>query len=141
MTLINKYNVFAKARGGPLKATNPCGEQSLYPYESCNLGSINLANLTKRTADGQYEFDWQKYEEIIRKTTRFLDNVIDVNHYPVPEINVASKESRRIGLGVMGVADSVIQITNFHITREKVMSLWVNYLKHYHIIQWKKVLL
>ncbi|MDC0159429.1 adenosylcobalamin-dependent ribonucleoside-diphosphate reductase [Candidatus Nitrosopelagicus sp.] len=108
--LINKYNVFAKARGGPLRATNPCGEQSLYPYESCNLGSINLANLTKRTADGQYEFDWQKYEEIVRKTTRFLDNVIDVNHYPVPEINVASKESRRIGLGVMGVADLLYKL-------------------------------
>ena len=108
--LINKYNVFAKARGGPLRATNPCGEQSLYPYESCNLGSINLANLTKRTVDGQYEFDWQKYEEIVRKTTHFLDNVIDVNHYPVPEINVASKESRRIGLGVMGVADLLYKL-------------------------------
>jgi len=107
---INKYNVFAKARGGPLKATNPCGEQSLYPYESCNLGSINLAVLTKRKADGQYEFDWQGYEEVIRKTTRFLDNVIDVNHYPVPEINVASKDSRRIGLGVMGVADLLYKL-------------------------------
>ncbi len=107
---INKYNVFAKARGGPLKATNPCGEQSLYPYESCNLGSINLAILTKRKADGQYEFDWQKYEETIRKTTRFLDNVIDVNHYPVPEINIASKDSRRIGLGVMGVADLLYKL-------------------------------
>ena len=107
---INEYNVFAKARGGPLKATNPCGEQSLYPYESCNLGSINLAKLVKRKADGQYEFDWQKYEEVIRKTTRFLDNVIDVNHYPVPEINVASKESRRIGLGVMGVADLLYKL-------------------------------
>ncbi len=107
---INEYNVFAKARGGPLKATNPCGEQSLYPYESCNLGSINLANLVKRKADGQNEFDWQKYEEVIRKTTRFLDNVIDVNHYPVPEINLASKESRRIGLGVMGVADLLYKL-------------------------------
>ena len=107
---INEYNVFAKARGGPLKATNPCGEQSLYPYESCNLGSINLANLVKRKADGQYEFDWQKYEEVIRKTTKFLDNVIDVNHYPVPEISVASKESRRIGLGVMGVADLLYKL-------------------------------
>ena len=107
---INKYNVFAKARGGPLRATNPCGEQSLYPYESCNLGSINLANLVKRTADGQYEFDWQRYEETIRKTTRFLDNVIDVNQYPVPEIDKASKDSRRIGLGVMGVADLLYKL-------------------------------
>ncbi|MFB5630833.1 MAG: adenosylcobalamin-dependent ribonucleoside-diphosphate reductase [Nitrosopumilaceae archaeon] len=107
---INQYNVFAKARGSPLRATNPCGEQSLYPYESCNLGSINLAKLVKRKADGQYEFDWQRYEETIRKTTRFLDNIIDVNHYPVHEINVASKESRRIGLGVMGVADLLYKL-------------------------------
>ena len=107
---INKYNVFAKARQAPLRATNPCGEQSLYPYESCNLGSINLVNLVKRQADGTFEFDWQRYEETIRKTTRFLDNIIDVNHYPVDEINVASKESRRIGLGVMGVADLLYKL-------------------------------
>jgi len=107
---INKYNVFAKARKAPLRATNPCGEQSLYPYESCNLGSINLVNLVKRQADGTYEFDWQRYEETIRKTTRFLDNIIDVNTYPVPEISIASKESRRIGLGVMGVADLLYKL-------------------------------
>ena len=74
------------------------------------LASINLVNLVKRQADGTYEFDWQRYEETIRKTTRFLDNIIDVNHYPVPEINVASKESRRIGLGVMGVADLLYKL-------------------------------
>ncbi len=108
--LINKYNVFAKARGTALRATNPCGEQSLYPYESCNLGSINLSNFVKRKADGQYEFDWQRYEEVIRKTTRFLDNIIDVNNYPIPEIDKASKESRRIGLGVMGVADLLFKL-------------------------------
>lgn len=107
---INKYNVFAKARGAPLRATNPCGEQSLYPYESCNLGSINISNFVKRKADGDYEFDWQAYEEIIRKTTRFLDDIIDVNQYPVSEIDTASKESRRIGLGVMGVADLLYKL-------------------------------
>jgi len=107
---INKYNVFAKARQAPLRATNPCGEQSLYPYESCNLGSINLVNLVKRKADGEYEFDWQRYEETIRKTTRFLDNIIDVNHYPVKDIDIASKDSRRIGLGVMGVADLLYKL-------------------------------
>ena len=107
---INKYNVFAKARQAPLRATNPCGEQSLYPYESCNLGSINLVNFVKRQANGSYEFDWQRYEEVIRKTTKFLDNIIDVNHYPVEEINVASKESRRIGLGVMGIADLLYKL-------------------------------
>ena len=107
---INKYNVFAKARGEPLCATNPCGEQSLYQYESCNLGSINLANLVKRRADGHYEFDWQRYEEVIRKTTRFLDRIIDVNLYPIAEIDNASKDSRRIGLGVMGVADLLYKL-------------------------------
>ena len=107
---INKYNVFAKARQAPLRATNPCGEQSLYPYESCNLGSINLVNLVKRKMDGEYEFDWQRYEETIRKTTRFLDNIIDVNHYPVKDIDIASKDSRRIGLGVMGVADLLYKL-------------------------------
>ena len=102
---INRYNVMAKARRAPLRATNPCGEQSLYPNESCNLGSINLASLARRREDGVYEFDWEGYEAMIRKTTRFLDNVVDVNIYPVEEIDRASKESRRIGLGVMGVAD------------------------------------
>ncbi|MCY1156936.1 MAG: nrdZ, partial [Nitrososphaera sp.] len=102
---INKYNPLIGARGGPLRATNPCGEQSLYPYESCNLGSINLANFVKRKADGAYEFDWQRYEQAIRLATRFLDNIIDMNKYPVEEVNVATNETRRIGLGIMGIAD------------------------------------
>ncbi|MDQ4100660.1 MAG: adenosylcobalamin-dependent ribonucleoside-diphosphate reductase [Thermoproteota archaeon] len=102
---INKYNPLIVARGGPLRATNPCGEQSLYPYESCNLGSINLANFVKRKADGAYEFDWQRYEQAIRLATRFLDNVIDMNKYPVDEVKIATNETRRIGLGIMGIAD------------------------------------
>src|ERR671923_719770 len=102
---INKYNPCISARQGPLRATNPCGEQSLYPYESCNLGSINLANFVKRKVDGKFEFDWQRCEQAIRLSTRFLDNVIDMNKYPVEEIKVATKETRRIGLGIMGIAD------------------------------------
>ncbi len=102
---INKYNPVMKPKGGPLRATNPCGEQSLYPYESCNLGSINLSKFVKRKADGMYEFDWQKYEQSIRVATRFLDNIIDVNKYPVEEIDVNTKLTRRIGLGIMGIAD------------------------------------
>lgn len=102
---INKYNPCVNAKGGPLRATNPCGEQSLYPYESCNLGSINLANFVKRKADGMYEFDWQRYEQAIRLSSRFLDNIIDMNKYPVEEIDINTKLTRRIGLGIMGIAD------------------------------------
>lgn len=106
---MNKYNVMKRAQGF-IRATNPCGEQSLYPYESCNLGSINLANLVKRRADGEFEFDWQRYEQVIRLSTRFLDNIIDANKYPVPEIDIASKLSRRIGLGIMGLADLLFKL-------------------------------
>ena len=102
---INKYNPCINAKGGPLRATNPCGEQSLYPNESCNLGSINLANFVKRKADGRYEFDWQRYEQAIRLASRFLDNIIDINKYPVDEIDANTKLTRRIGLGIMGLAD------------------------------------
>jgi ribonucleoside-diphosphate reductase alpha chain len=102
---INKYNPCIKAKGGPLRATNPCGEQSLYPYESCNLGSINLSNFVKRKADGMYEFDWSRYEQAIRISSRFLDNILDANKYPVEEIDYNTKLTRRIGLGIMGIAD------------------------------------
>src|SRR6476646_3516721 len=102
---INKYNPCANAKSGPLRATNPCGEQSLYPYESCNLGSINLANFVKRKADGMYEFDWQRYEQAIRLSSRFLDNIIDMNKYPIEEIDINTKLTRRISLGIMGIAD------------------------------------
>lgn len=107
---INKYNPCIDAKGGPLRATNPCGEQSLYPYESCNLGSINLANFVKRKADGAYEFDWQRYEQAIRLSTRFLDNIIDMNKYPVEEIEVNTRATRRIGLGIMGIADLLFML-------------------------------
>ena len=102
---INKYNPCIKAKEGPLRATNPCGEQSLYPYESCNLGSINLSNFVKRKADGRFEFDWSRYEQAIRISSRFLDNIIDANKYPVDEIDYNTKLTRRIGLGIMGIAD------------------------------------
>src|ERR671911_198992 len=107
---INKYNPCIKAKEGPLRATNPCGEQSLYPYESCNLGSINLSNFVKRKADGMYEFDWPRYEQAIRISSRFLDNVIDANKYPVDEIDYNTKLTRRIGLGIMGIADLLFSL-------------------------------
>lgn len=102
---INKNNILMEARKVPLKATNPCSEQSLYPYESCNLGSINLANFV----EGKH-FDWKRYAAIIQITTRFLDNVIDMNKYPMPALYEASFETRRVGLGIMGLADALFKM-------------------------------
>jgi len=88
---------------GDVESTNPCGEQPLLPYESCNLGSINLFKVLKRKGDG-FEIDWEKLERITKASTRFLDNVIEANKFPLPQIRENTLRTRKIGLGVMGWA-------------------------------------
>ena len=99
----NRYNPVPHL--GAYEATNPCGEQPLLPYDVCNLGSINVGYYVKNGA-----MDWEAFRTDIHLSTHFLDNIIDVNKYPLPEIDSLSKRIRRIGLGVMGFADALIRL-------------------------------
>ncbi len=107
MDRINKDNPTPAI--GAIESTNPCGEQPLLPFEACNLGSVNLANMVKEGPEG-YKIDFGHLKNITRIGVKFLDNVIDMNRYPLPEIKQMSLANRKIGLGVMGWADMLIKL-------------------------------
>src|SRR5690349_967711 len=109
----NRYNPVPHL--GNYEATNPCGEQPLLPYDVCNLGSVNVGHYVH---DGQ--MDWDALRADIHLSTHFLDNIIDVNKYPLPEIDALSKRIRRIGLGVMGFADALVRLGIAYDTDEGV---------------------
>jgi ribonucleoside-diphosphate reductase alpha chain len=90
---------------GQVEATNPCGEQPLLPNEACNLGSLNVSKFARRSDDNEWSIDWDEMERVVRLAVRFLDDVIEMNPYPLPEIDQTVKANRRVGLGIMGWAD------------------------------------
>ncbi|MBI2656674.1 adenosylcobalamin-dependent ribonucleoside-diphosphate reductase [Candidatus Woesearchaeota archaeon] len=114
---VNDYNPFYEHLG-PIVTTNPCGEVLLYPNEPCNLGSINVWAFAKQDEEGNTYLDWDGLREVTMKCTKFLDNVIDVNNFPLKAIEEMSLSTRKIGLGVMGVGDLLYEMRLGYNTEE-----------------------
>ncbi len=104
----NKHN--PTPRLGRFESTNPCGEVVLLPFEACNLGSINLHKMLREKSGGKIEIDWEKLRKTVRTAVRFLDDVVEASKFPMPEITKIVQGNRKIGLGVMGFADLLLEL-------------------------------
>jgi ribonucleoside-diphosphate reductase alpha chain len=109
MDRINNSRANPTPQLGQIEATNPCGEQPLLPYDACTLGSINLSKFVIDGPNGK-DFDWPRLKKAIHKATHFLDNVLDMNEYPIEQVRLTTRAIRRIGLGIMGFADALLEM-------------------------------
>jgi len=105
---VNQFNPTPNV--GEMEATNPCGEQPLLPFEACNLGSVNLGYFVNNSKSGKPTMDWEALRKAIHVSTRFLENVVEVNNYVIPQIHKVCTENRKIGLGIMGFADALFKL-------------------------------
>lgn len=130
---VNRFSPYEER----IEATNPCGEQPLPPYGSCNLGSIDVSKFVN---ESDRDFDWDRLAECVRWSTRFLDNVIDANHYPTEELKAHALKYRNIGLGLMGWADALLKLRIAYNTEHAVLLArytmrFVNKVSHEYSIQ------
>lgn len=120
MDRINNSRANPTPQLGMIEATNPCGEQPLLPYDACTLGSINLAKFVKKGPSGRNEWDFDGLKKAVHQSIHFLDNVLDMNEYPIDEVRRMTRAIRRIGLGIMGFADALLAMNIGYNTAEGI---------------------